>query len=55
MQAALKLLQETRLSIGDVAARVGYDEPSNFTVAFKKHFALLPSEVRAAAFLNAGR
>lgn len=49
MQTALKMLQEGRLSIGDVAARAGYDEPTNFTAAFKKHFALLPSEVRAVA------
>lgn len=49
MQSALKMLQETRLSIGDVAARVGYDEPTNFTAAFKKYFARLPSEVRAGS------
>ncbi|HVO45356.1 MAG TPA: AraC family transcriptional regulator [Steroidobacteraceae bacterium] len=46
MDMALKLLQETRLPISDVAARVGYDEPTNFTAAFKKHFASLPREVR---------
>ncbi len=46
MHAALKLIQETTLAIGDIAARLGYEEPTNFTVAFKKHFALLPREAR---------
>jgi AraC-like DNA-binding protein len=46
MHTALKLLQETRLPISDVAARVGFDEPTNFTAAFKRHFAVLPREAR---------
>jgi AraC family transcriptional regulator, transcriptional activator of the genes for pyochelin and ferripyochelin receptors len=46
MHTALKLLQETRLPISDVAARVGFDEPTNFTAAFKRYFATLPREAR---------
>jgi AraC-like DNA-binding protein len=46
MHTALKLLQETGLAISDVAARVGFDEPTNFTAAFKRYFAVLPSDAR---------
>jgi AraC-like DNA-binding protein len=48
MQAALTLLQSTDLPISDIAERTGYGEPTNFTAAFKKHFAALPREVRAS-------
>jgi len=46
MQQALKLLQSTRTPIAQVAERAGFSEPTNFTAAFKKHFAVLPSEIR---------
>jgi transcriptional regulator GlxA family with amidase domain len=36
----------TDLSIAQIAERTGYGEPTNFTAAFKKHFAALPREVR---------
>lgn len=32
---ALRLLVDRRLSIADVAKRLGYEEPGNFTRAFK--------------------
>ncbi|HEV7446021.1 MAG TPA: AraC family transcriptional regulator [Steroidobacteraceae bacterium] len=48
MQAALALLETTDLSIGQIAERTGYGEPTNFTAAFKRHFAALPREVRGA-------
>jgi AraC-like DNA-binding protein len=47
MQVALKLLQTTELPVGQIAERVGYGEPTNFTAAFRKHFELLPREARA--------
>jgi AraC-like DNA-binding protein len=47
MQAALKLLQTTKLSIAQIAERVGYGESTNFSAAFKKHFDILPREARA--------
>jgi AraC family transcriptional regulator, transcriptional activator of the genes for pyochelin and ferripyochelin receptors len=46
MQVALKLLQTTELPIGQIAERVGYGEPTNFTAAFRKHFVFLPREAR---------
>jgi AraC-like DNA-binding protein len=48
MQIALKLLESTRLPIGEVASRTGYSEPTNFTAAFKRHFAVLPRQVRGS-------
>ena len=48
MQSALHLLQSTRVPIAEIAQRTGYGEPTNFTAAFKKHFALLPKEARAS-------
>jgi AraC-like DNA-binding protein len=46
MQAALQLLKTTDIPISDIGAQVGYEEPTNFTASFKKHFAALPREVR---------
>lgn len=46
MHAALQLLKNTDMPISDVGAQVGYEEPTNFTASFKKHFAALPREVR---------
>jgi AraC-like DNA-binding protein len=47
MQVALKLLQTTELPIAQIAERVGYGEPTNFTAAFRKYFEFLPREARA--------
>jgi AraC-like DNA-binding protein len=49
LQLALTLLRTTDLPISEIAERTGYGEPTNFTAAFKKHFAALPREVRASA------
>jgi AraC-like DNA-binding protein len=49
MQAPLMLLQTTDLPIAQIAERSGYGEPTNFTAAFRKHFDLLPREVRVIA------
>ncbi len=46
MQRARRLLLETALPVVAVAERAGFSEPTNFTAAFRKHFAVLPSEVR---------
>jgi AraC-like DNA-binding protein len=46
MQLALELLRTSELSIAQVAERAGFSEPTNFTAAFKKHFAVLPSQIR---------
>lgn len=46
MRLAFKLVESTTLSIGDIAERTGHSEATNFTAAFKKHFAVLPRDVR---------
>lgn len=46
MEQAAKLLQETNLSIAEIAGRVGYDSQSKFTSAFKETFGLPPKAFR---------
>jgi AraC-like DNA-binding protein len=46
MEKARQLLQETDMTVHAVAIAVGYKNISSFTVAYKKKFGLLPSEVR---------
>ena len=48
MREALRLLQTTELPIAEIAECAGYPEPTNFTAAFKKHFASLPRDMRNA-------
>jgi AraC-like DNA-binding protein len=48
MQHALELLQTTRLPVAQVSEKAGFSEPTNFTAAFRKHFAVLPSHIRDA-------
>jgi AraC-like DNA-binding protein len=48
MNKARELLQDRNLSISQVADEVGYDYPSNFTAAFKRHFGDLPKTSRKA-------
>ncbi|AXY75691.1 AraC family transcriptional regulator [Paraflavitalea soli] len=45
MEKARRLLQETAMTVHAVAISVGYKNISSFTVAFKKKFGILPSEV----------
>ena len=49
MRAAWRLLETTDLAVSEIAERSGYEEPTNFTAAFKKHFAILPRQVRGNA------
>ena len=46
MRSALQLLRSGELSIAEIAERSGFNEPTNFTAAFKKHFAALPRQMR---------
>ena len=48
LDAALLLLQSGRLSVGEVAARVGYAGLAAFTAAFTRRFERAPSSVRRA-------
>jgi AraC-like DNA-binding protein len=40
------LLQGTRLSLAEIAHRVGYSSPSHFCVGFQKHARVSPSAFR---------
>lgn len=46
MQAAMLLLRDTADSITEIAAKMGYDNPSKFSEMFKKEFGELPSDFR---------
>ena len=46
MQRARELLQETRLPLYEVAARVGYESDLAFTKTFKKHVGTTPTRYR---------
>lgn len=39
-----KLLSEGKLSVGEVAWRVGYAKQSQFTAVFKRRFHILPRD-----------
>ena len=45
MILALNLLKSGQISVKEVANKLGYDNPSNFTLAFKKVHKFLPSEI----------
>jgi AraC-like DNA-binding protein len=49
LDEAVLLLRAGRGTVGEVAARVGYANPSAFTVAFRRHFGVPPSSVRDPA------
>lgn len=46
MREAQQLLLEAKLSVAQVAERVGYGHQSNFTAAFSAHVGMSPSEYR---------
>ena len=46
LREAKRLLQTTSMRIGEIAGWVGIPNVSYFTVAFKKQYSVLPSEVR---------
>ena len=46
MERAAQLLRETDRRIADVALEVGYESPSKFAAAFKRHFDVAPSAYR---------
>jgi transcriptional regulator GlxA family with amidase domain len=48
MQRASRLLCDTNLSVKEVAARLGYDDPFYFSRIFKSVNGLAPSDYRAA-------
>jgi len=46
MDAARKLLRETKKSVLDVALDIGYSNPSNFAQLFRRETGLSPSDYR---------
>lgn len=48
MRKAAELLLSTDLAVSEIAWRVGFSEPTNFTAAFKRYFGTLPSRARRA-------
>jgi len=49
MASAERLLNTTRRLVGEVAADLGYDSPSAFARAFRRHHRVSPASFRAAA------
>jgi signal transduction histidine kinase/DNA-binding response OmpR family regulator len=45
MQYAARLLKTTPLRVNEIAMEVGYDSPTKFSQAFKKHHGVLPSQI----------
>ncbi len=48
MDAALRLLKDTKLAVSDIAGAVGYADRSSFFRAFRKHHGCAPSAVKDA-------
>ena len=46
MEQAKKLLRDSRLTIGEIAARVGYPDPFHFSKVFKNKVGVCPSQFR---------
>ena len=46
MEKAKILLEETVIPIADIAYMSGYNDPPNFTAAFKRHYGLTPMDIR---------
>lgn len=46
MERAKKLLKNTRLSVGVIGMKLGYDNFSHFTSSFKKYMGITPKEYR---------
>jgi AraC-like DNA-binding protein len=44
MEVAAQLLVEAELSVAEVAYRVGYEYPANFSCAFKRYYGRLPRD-----------
>jgi len=46
LQKAADLLERTQLPVGQIAGRVGYDDPSRFTIHFRRRFRHPPGKFR---------
>ncbi len=52
MTYACELLKKPDIPISSVSEILGYEYQNSFTVAFKKHFGILPKEYRRSPFIN---
>lgn len=46
LKRGAQLLKESDLTISEIADRIGFDNPKYFSICFKKHFELTPSEFK---------
>jgi AraC family transcriptional activator of pyochelin receptor len=46
MQEAMRLLKADRLTVSEVARRVGYKNSNHFATAFKRRFSIVPSQLK---------
>lgn len=46
LQVAEKMLKESAMTVGEIAARIGYLNPNKFTSAFCAEYGMSPSEYR---------
>lgn len=49
MDTAAQLLQQSDLPVAEIAHRVGYEDPSRFAAAFRRHTGRRPTELRRVA------
>lgn len=52
LQVAQKMLLETKLSVTEVANKIGYENPNKFTSAFKEIYGASPTEFRKGVHLD---
>lgn len=50
LKQAKFLIQQDELNIAQIAQKIGYKHPSNFTTAFYLHFGILPKDVKRNRF-----
>ena len=55
MAEAQRLVQDTPLSVAEIAGRVGYADASAMTRSFRRTFGLSPRAMRAPAVVTPGR
>ena len=49
LEEAVRLIEETELSMGEISRRVGFSHPSNFSQLMKRHFGVPPLELRRSS------
>lgn len=52
LQRAHRMVVETRLPVGEIAARSGFSKHSHFNAAFKKRFKTTPTLLRRGAAMD---